>query len=190
MCGKALIVCVSVSHGNTSMVARAIGEALDADVREPERVDPRSVGEYDVVGFGSGIYMFSHHPRLRRFVEQLPQGHGTRAFVFATAGLGRAQHLPWQRPLESVLREKGYDVVGSFACRGWDTSAAARLVGGIDEGHPDAADLTRAFRFGRSVAAGPETHGKGRRSLDGGAAAEHAQEIRRGTTEGAGLRGA
>ena len=152
MAEKSLVICVSVSNGNTAAVARAIGAVLGADIREPEQVDPQSLADYDIVGFGSGIFGGTHHPRLRRYVEQLPQVLGTRAFVFTTAGLGRAQSLPWQRSLESLLRDKGYDVVGSFACRGLDTWLPLRLVGGINKGHPNAADLTHARRFGERIA--------------------------------------
>ena len=150
--GRALIICVSVSHGNTAAVAQAIGAVLGADVREPEQVDPQTLSGYDVVGFGSGIFYMSLHPRLRHYVERLPGVRGTRAFVFTTSGQGFAQTLPGQRSLESVLRDKGYDVVGSFACRGFDTWLPLRLVGGISKGHPDAADLARAREFAERIA--------------------------------------
>ena len=152
MAGRALIICVSVSHGNTAAVARALAEVLDADVREPEQVDPRTLSDYDVVGFGSGIFAGSHHPRLRGYVERLPAAGGTRAFVFSTSGWGRSQSLPWQGSLESVLREKGYEVVGSFACRGFDTWLPLRLVGGLNKGHPNRIDLARAHVFAERVA--------------------------------------
>ena len=144
---KALIVCVSVSHGNTARVARAMADVLHAEVRAPEEVDPATLGEYDVVGFGSGIYYTSVHPRLRDLVEALPDVSGRSAFVFTTSGQGRAQHQPWQRPVADVLAAKGYDVLGSFDCRGYDTWLPLKLVGGLGRGHPDAADLARAAEF-------------------------------------------
>ncbi len=152
MTEKALIICVSVSHGNTASVARAIGAVLAADIREPEEVDPQTLADYDIVGFGSGIYYGTHHRRLRDFVEHLPEVHGTRAFVFTTAGQGRAQSLPWQRSLETMLRDKGYDVVGSFACSGLDTWLPLGLLGGVNKGHPDAVDLTHAHEFAEAIA--------------------------------------
>jgi flavodoxin len=149
---RALIICVSVSNRNTAAIARAVAAPLEAEVRTPEEVDPATLGEYDVVGFGSGIFAMSHHPRLRRYVASLPAGHGTKAFVFTTAGTGQAQWRPWERPLEEVLTEKGYDVVGSFACKGYDTWLPLRLVGGINKGHPDVRDLTHAHQFAEDVA--------------------------------------
>jgi flavodoxin len=146
---SALIVCVSVSHGNTAQVARAMAGVLHAQVREPEQVDPVTVPAHDLVGFGSGIFAGTHHPRLRDFVERLPPGDGTRAFVFTTAGWGRSQSRPWERSLDGLLRDKGYDVVGTFACRGFDTWLPLRLVGGVNKGHPDPRDLARAREFAR-----------------------------------------
>jgi flavodoxin len=149
---RTLIVCVSVSHGNTAAVAGAMARVLGAEVREPEQVDPGSLSGYDVVGFGSGIFSGSHHPRLRGFVETLPPVPHVGAFVVTTSGFGRPQHLPWQRSLESVLRSKGFDLLGSFSCRGFDTWLPLRLVGGLNRGHPDDRDLARAGEFATRVA--------------------------------------
>lgn len=149
----ALIVCVSVSHANTAKVARAIGEVLQAEILEPELVDTATLADREIVGFGSGIYGSTAHPRLRSFITHLPHVAGTPAFVFTTSGFGRAQSRPWQASLEDMLRDKGYDVVGSFACRGFDTWLPLRLVGGINRGHPNAADLADARRFADGLAA-------------------------------------
>jgi len=148
---RALIICVSVSHANTAAVARAMADVLGAEVREPELVDPRTLSDHDLVGFGSGIFAGTHHPRLRHYVEQLPTVSGRRAFVFTTSGLGRSQSRPWERSLDSLLRDKGYDVVGSFACRGFDTWLPLRLVGGLNKGRPDSRDLAQAREFAERI---------------------------------------
>lgn len=151
---RALVICVSVSHGNTVKVARAIADVLGAEVRAPEDVDPESLAGYDVVGFGSGIYYGTHHPRLRGFIGQLPPVTGRhRAFVFTTSGQGSEQSLPWQRTLSEMLADKGYDVAGSFSCRGHDTWLPLKLIGGLGRGRPNAQDLARARRFAEGVAA-------------------------------------
>lgn len=148
----ALIVYVSVSHANTAKIAHTIGDVLHADLREPELVDPATLRGYDIVGFGSGIFAGTHHPRLRDYVERLTDMPGTRAFTFCTSGFGRSQSRPWQRSLDDVLRDKGFEVVGSFACRGFDTWLPLRLVGGVNKGHPDEADLAQARAFAQRVA--------------------------------------
>jgi flavodoxin len=49
--------------------------------------------------------------------------------------------------LKVALSGKGFDLVGSFTCRGLDTFGPLRLIGGINKGHPNDADLTRARAF-------------------------------------------
>lgn len=149
---RTLIAYVSVSHGNTAKIAHAIGDVLSADLLEPELVDPARVSSYALLGVGSGIFGSTPHPRLRSFVQQLPAGDGMAAFTFTTSGFGRSQSRPWERSLEGLLRDRGYGVVGSFACRGFDTWLPLRLIGGVNKGHPNAQDLDRARDFARGVA--------------------------------------
>lgn len=164
MSGKALIICVSVSHGNTAAVAHAMGAVLGAEVLNPEEVDPATLGGYDLVGFGSGVFAGAPHQRLRTYVDRLPDVHGTRAFVFSTSGRGVGQTWPWQRPLEAVLRSKGYDVLGSFACKGFDTWLPLQLVGGWNKGRPDASDLALAREFATRMAKESALHAPPRRA--------------------------
>ena len=144
---RALVVCVSVSHGNTRKVAEAMGGELGADVIEPEQVRPDETAGYDLLGIGSGIYAMTFHPRLWRFAGSLPRGDGKPVFLFATSG---SQEL-WWRPAAAAMRallwSKGYRVVGTFAGPGWDTWLPLRLVGGINRGRPGDADLAAARSF-------------------------------------------
>lgn len=148
---RALIVCVSVSHGNTRKVADALGHELGARVVEPEEVRPDEFPGHDLVGFGSGIYYARPHRRLRDLVDRLPDGGGTKAFTFATSGSSGLPGLRSTRALDKALARRGYDVIDTFTCRGWDTWLPLRVVGGVNRGHPDDADLDRARTFARSV---------------------------------------
>jgi len=148
---KVLLVCRSRSHGNTARVAHAMAEVFDATVVTPSQVVPEALGEYDVVGFGSGIYGFSFDDELRTLVASLPHVPGRDAFIFATSGAGRVIERPFRTPLAALLRSAGYDVVGTFCCRGYDTWLPLRLVGGVNKGHPDDADLARARTFAEQV---------------------------------------
>jgi flavodoxin len=148
---KTLIVCVSVSHTNTKKVARAIADVLGADVVEPEDVDLATISDYDLVGFGSGIYFMAFHPRLRQLIGSISQVANRKAFVFSTSGSSEPPLFGYTRRLEGQLAAKGYDVVGSFSCRGFDTWLPLRLFGGINKGKPDSADLDRARMFARTL---------------------------------------
>ncbi|MEC3915576.1 flavodoxin family protein [Nocardia sp. CDC160] len=142
---KTLIVCVSVSHGNTRRVAEAMGEVLDATIAEPEQVEVSDLDRYDLVGFGSGIFHQMFHPRLRAFVRALPKQPRGKAFVFATSGFP-----PQLWPMTRLARRAGFDVIDTFSVRAFDTWAPLRPIGGVNKGRPDAADLeaTRAFAAG------------------------------------------
>ncbi|MGW2375760.1 MULTISPECIES: flavodoxin family protein [Kitasatospora] len=145
---KAVIVCVSVSHGNTRRIADAMAQALAAPVVEPEELEPADLAGYDLVGFGSGVFTGRLHPRLRHFVRSLPPARpARRAFVFATSGLPEPGFRPFTRPLAHRLERKGFEVVGGFTARGHDTWLPFRLVGGINEHRPDARDLAAAHTF-------------------------------------------
>ncbi|MCF3180665.1 flavodoxin family protein [Streptomyces polychromogenes] len=143
---KVIIVCVSVSHGNTRRVADSIGQVLGARVVSPEEADPTELSGADLVGFGSGVFYSRLHPRLTDFVKALPNGRG-RAFVFATSGLPEVPPAPFTRPLVRLLEGKGFEVDGSFTCRAFDTWTPFKLVGGINKQRPNGEDLaaTQAF---------------------------------------------
>jgi flavodoxin len=148
---RALIICRSRSHGNTARVARAIADVLDARLVEPSEIEPGGVADYDLVGFGSGIYGMSFDAQLRDFVATLPRVHDKPAFVFATSGLGRVIELPIRPRLATLVEAAGYRILGTFCCPGFDTWAPLRIVGGLNKGRPNDADLERARRFAREV---------------------------------------
>ncbi|MBV6701782.1 flavodoxin family protein [Kitasatospora aureofaciens] len=151
---KAVIVCTSVSHGNTRRIADVMGQVLEAPVVEPEQVDTAELSGCDLVGFGSGIFTGNFHPRLLQFVRSLPAGEQRRkAFVFATSGLPELRFRPFTRPLVRLLGGKGFEAGDTFSCRGFDTWLPFRLVGGINKGRPGAPDLDAARTFAEGLRA-------------------------------------
>ncbi|MEV7523580.1 flavodoxin family protein [Streptomyces sp. NPDC091371] len=153
---KTVIVCVSVSHGNTRRVADTMAQVLGAKVVTPEEADVEELAGADLVGFGAGVFYGRLNPRLTAFAEALPAGRG-RAFVFATSGLREKPRAPFTRPLVRLLEGKGFEVPGSFTCRAFDTWAPFKLVGGINKQRPDTADLAAARAFAERLrdAGGP-----------------------------------
>jgi hypothetical protein len=55
-------------------------------------------------------------------------------------------------PLKRLLARKGFDVVGEFACRGFDTWGPLWLTGGLNRRHPDEQDCGRARAFAGRIA--------------------------------------
>nr|WP_240945659.1 flavodoxin family protein [Rhodococcus sp. HNM0569] len=146
-----MIVCVSVSHGNTTKVADVMSEVLSAPVVTPDEIDPADVVGYDVVGFGSGIFNMSFHPELRAFVSALPSHQAGAAFLFSSSGFPEPPFRRYTRPLRQTLRQKGFDTLDPFSCRGFDTYLPLKLVGGVRKGRPDADDLLAARTYAEQV---------------------------------------
>lgn len=149
---KTLILCTSVSHGNTRQIADTIGDVLDARVTDPEQVGLDELRTYDLVGFGSGIFNMSFHPRLRAYVTSLPCSHdGRAAFVFSTSGFPEPPFRRYTRGMTRLLDQRGFDVVDTFSCRGHDTWWPFKPVGGVRKGRPDTTDLDAARTFARQL---------------------------------------
>jgi flavodoxin len=148
---KALIVCVSKSHGNTRRVADRMAQVLDAEVVEPESMDPDRICEYDLFGFGSGIYYMTVDARLRKLIRRLPAVDHIRAFTFFTSGAREVPLLTYHKPVRKQLESKGFEVIGSFSCRGFDTVGPFGFIGGINRGRPNDHDLDRAAAFAARV---------------------------------------
>jgi flavodoxin len=66
---KVLIVYSSMHHKNTEKIAQAMAEVLNADLIEAKNAKAEDILKYDLIGFGSGIYMFKHHKSLFKFVK-------------------------------------------------------------------------------------------------------------------------
>ena len=144
---KCLIIYVSVEHGNTEKVARTISEAIGAELKEVKDVDPTTIANYELIGFGSGIFKGKFHARLLKLVSELPQTQ-SNAFIFSTSGFGTTKY---HEDMRKMLEGKGYRVVGDFACKGWDTYGPFKITGGINKKRPDQADLNAARDFAKTL---------------------------------------
>jgi flavodoxin len=163
---KALILVSSYHHKNTEKVAHAMAEVLDARVSSPDQVEPGEVGEYDLVGFGSGIYSSKHHPSLLELAEGLPMTgedgatRPGRAFLFSTCGVPafafpsadiKSYLEKIHSPTREILESKGWVILDEFICPGFNTNSFLKLFGGINRGRPDDSDLQAAREFARSL---------------------------------------
>jgi flavodoxin len=149
---KSLVVVFSYHHKNTEKVAQVIAKVLDAPVKTPQQVNPGELQEYDLVGFGSGIYSAKHHKSLLDLADKLPRVTGKKAFIFSTYGapaafVGREFVENNHSQLREKLKEKGYLVSGEFGCVGWNTNSFLKYFGGLNKGRPNTEDLRRAAEF-------------------------------------------
>lgn len=145
---KIAIIYKSIHHGNTKKIAEVMAETLKADLFDLKDVNMDVIGKYDLIGFGSGKYFLRPHKKLRNFVEKMDDVNSKKAFVFSTSGDGKP--MGW---LEKNLSKKGFDVLGEFYCKGFDTYAFAKIIhrGGLNKGNPDEKDLENARNFAESL---------------------------------------
>lgn len=150
---KTLIVYVSIHHGNTEKIAKAIGEVLKADLAKPTEVNTEIISKYDVIGFGSGIYFGKHHTSLFHLIDKLPYQNGKPAFIFSTSGLRKIRLIhDFDKPLKDKSLAKGFKIIGSFNCRGWDTYPFfVKPFGGINKGKPGSKEIEEAKNFARKI---------------------------------------
>lgn len=71
-----------------------------------------------------------------------------KVFVFSTSGQGKTKYNGF---VEQKLKEKGFNVVGSFACKGYDTFGPFKLIGGIAKGRPNDKDFQNAKDFAKKL---------------------------------------
>ncbi len=155
---KSLIVCYSYHHNNTQKIAEVIAKILDAQIRTPQQINPEELEQYDLVGFGSGIYSYQHDKSLLDLADALPQVTGKKAFIFSTtrapiifgeSSLNEA--LKQHKPLKEKLQSKGYSIVDEFICAGFNTNKFLKYFGGINKGRPNAEDLKHAEEFAQKL---------------------------------------
>jgi len=150
---KTLIVVKSTHHQNTAKVAQVFADVLQCDLVSPDDLTRERMAQYDLVGFGSGIYYGRFHATLRRLVRRLPPATTPRlVFLFSTSGLPFLKPL-YHWPLRRKLNRLGYIMIGEFNCRGFDTFGPLCLLGGLNRKHPNERDLARAKRFAEQIKA-------------------------------------
>jgi flavodoxin len=157
---ESLLVLFSYHHQNTEKIAKVFAKVLDAQIKMPLEINPEELQDYDLIGFGSGIYSGKHHESLLDLADKLPQVNEKKAFIFSTCGVpvvvaSRKQLGEYAEKNHSLLRgklqSKGYMIVDEFSCAGWNTNSFLKFFGGINKGRPNARDLKHAEEFARNL---------------------------------------
>ena len=149
---KNLIVLFSYHHNNTEKIAKVFAKVLDAEIKTPQQINPEELQDYDLVGFGSGIYSAKHHESILELANQLPQVKEKNAFIFSTSGItGKSKATKDHSTLREKLESKGYTIVDEFQCKGFNTNSFLRLFGGMNKGRPNSEDLKNAEEFAQKL---------------------------------------
>jgi flavodoxin len=149
---ESLLVLFSYHHQNTEKIARVFAKVLDAQIKTPQQIKPEELLDYDLIGFGSGIYSAKHHESLLELADKLPQVNNRKAFIFSTSGItGEVKAAKDHSKLREKLQSKGYIIVDEFQCKGFNTNSFLKLFGGINKGRPNAEDLKHAEEFAQKL---------------------------------------
>jgi len=149
---KTLIVCQSVHHGNTRKIAEVMAKELKAKLVSPSELTTGFAKGFDLIGFGSGVYVGKFHKQMINLVEQMVKVNGARAFVFSTSGMGETKTFNiFNKDFSERLNRKGFEVLGCFNCPGWDTFSIFRFIGGLNKRRPNKNDLQRAAKFANEM---------------------------------------
>ncbi|MDE6104545.1 MAG: flavodoxin [Clostridia bacterium] len=141
---KILVVIKSKHQGNTQKIAEAMAEVAPVTITMLEDVKNYKLSEYDIVGFGSGIYFGKHDKELLKFVEGVCDKKAY-SFVFSTSGTKSFEKN--NSALVKLLESKNKVVLGSFGCQGLDKFFIFKLGGGLNKNHPDMEDFEAAQQF-------------------------------------------
>lgn len=149
---KCLIVVYSYHHNNTEKVAQVMGKCLDAEVKRPGEVTADDLEKYDLIGFGAGIDSGKHYKEILEFADHLNVVDQKTCFIFSTSAMqGEAKVKKDHLCLREKLVSKGFDVVGEFSCKGYNTNSVLRFIGGMNKGRPNAEDLENAESFAEKM---------------------------------------
>ncbi|MFX1454233.1 MAG: flavodoxin family protein [Promethearchaeota archaeon] len=149
---KSLLVLYSYHHKNTEKVAKVFAQVLDAQIKTPQQVHPSELQEYDLIGFGSGIYGEKHHKFLLDLADTIPQVSNKKAFIFSTSAIISTAKVSKDHSLLRIkLLLKGYIIIDEFACKGFNTNSFLKYFGGMNKGRPNEEDLKNAEQFAQNL---------------------------------------
>jgi len=149
---KSLLVLFSYHNMNTEKIAKVFAKVLDAKIKTPKQINPSELQDYNLVGFGSGIYSDKHHKSLLNLADKIPQVNNGKAFIFSTSAMmGEDKVAKDHSMLREKLQFKGYIIVDEFACKGFNTNSFLKYFGGMNKGRPNAEDLKHAEEFAQSL---------------------------------------
>jgi flavodoxin len=141
---KTIIIYKSIHKMNTEKIAKAIAQAMDADLTKVEDVQPEGLEKYDLIGFGSGVYASRFHKKIYKFIEKM-SSMNRNVFIFCTSGSAKGEE---KQLLKKKLLEKGCKILGEFSCSGEFSPFGFNIE---KKGCPDEHDLESAREFAKGL---------------------------------------
>ncbi len=149
---KGLIIYASYHHKNTEKIAQIIGSVLEIKIVNFLDLDKNQIKDFDLIGFGSGVYLSKFHKGLINLVKNLPYSENKKAFLFSTSGVKSNIILNRShKHFKKILKEKNFEILSEFNCPGYDTYSLLKVVGGVNKQRPNQEDLEKAKIFAQSI---------------------------------------
>lgn len=149
---RIIIIYESYHHNNTEKIAYILAQRLQADLCKTDQVNPGKLLDYEVIGFGTGIYFCKPHQKIHSLLDRLPNFTKQKSFLFATSGIKNNKYIHnIVNKIIFKIEEKGLDVIDWLSVKGWDTFGPAAIIGGINRGHPNLTDFYHTELFANSV---------------------------------------
>lgn len=145
---KTAIIYASIHHKNTEKLVTEIAKKIELNIFNVNKVKEIDFSKYETIGFASGIYMGKFHQAIYKFLEEYKTVIPKRTFVICTSGIEKGRYA---QKFSSHLKSKGFDVLGSFECKGFDTYGLFKFFGGLAKGHPNAKDIENAVTFIKDI---------------------------------------
>lgn len=146
---KSLVIYYSAYRNHTEKIAVLLANKMNADIINLKKTKDITIDDYDLIGFGSGVYKESMAPQILSCVEGLNLKNKD-VFVFSTSGVGMRYY---NNTLIKQLEKKGACFKGSFACKGsfnskdFSDNKIFELMSRLSLGHPNDKDLCKAEEF-------------------------------------------
>jgi len=145
---KTAIVYVSNHHGNTKKLVDAIAKLGDIQLIDASSPTSADLGEYDMIGFASGIAFSKYYPQILEFTERyLPEGK--KVFFIHTAGNPRENQ---NASIKAITDRKKCKCLGTYFCKGFDTYGPFKLIGGLNKGRPNEKEIDGSVAFLKNLA--------------------------------------
>lgn len=147
---KSIVIYESIHHNNTEKIAKVISDEIGAELVNVKNFadSHKNLDDYDLVGFGSGIYYGKIHKNIKKFIETTEHMDNQKIFIFTTSGRLKEDFI---NKFKELLNSNGFDVVADFSCKGFDTFGPLRLIGGINKDQPNEEDLANAKSFAEAL---------------------------------------
>lgn len=150
---KSVIIYCSAYKNHTEKIAKVFATEINAELINLKESKDIIIDNYDLIGFGSGVYKERMASQLFSCVESL-RLKGKSTFVFSTSGVGKKFY---NKKLIRLLELKGAKCKGSFACKGsfiskdFSDNKIFEFMSKFAQGHPNYKDLSEAERFIKKI---------------------------------------